>query len=122
MLKMKENTMLIPCCLLLVTLLTFVTSGFSDETAKLEDTMYAKVAKGALLYDNWPLEALVLIGKTHPSYPAEGKVKGDSTWRCKECHGWDYKGKAGAYSSGKHYTGIKGARVQVKTIDNGDNI
>ena len=44
---------------------------------------------------------------------------GDDTWRCKECHGWDYKGKAGAYASGKHFTGIKGvldAKTSKKSI------
>lgn len=30
------------------------------------------------------------------------------SWRCKECHGWDYKGADGAYSKGSHFTGIKG--------------
>ena len=34
--------------------------------------------------------------------------KPDTNWRCKECHGWDYMGKDGAYKSGKHATGIKG--------------
>ncbi len=33
---------------------------------------------------------------------------GSDTWRCKECHGWDYKGADGAYSSGSHYTGFPG--------------
>jgi cytochrome c553 len=47
---------------------------------------------------------------THPAYPAEGQTSGSSTWRCKECHGWDYMGAAGAYGSGSHSTGIKGVR------------
>ncbi|WP_432822777.1 c-type cytochrome [Trichloromonas sp.] len=63
---------------------------------------------GAQLYDNW----LKMTGKTvegnHPAYPAEAKKSGSSTWRCKECHGWDYIGKDGRYASGSHYTGIKG--------------
>ncbi|MDO8689788.1 MAG: c-type cytochrome, partial [Dehalococcoidia bacterium] len=29
-------------------------------------------------------------------------------WRCKECHGWDYAGKDGAYGSGSHKTGFVG--------------
>ncbi|MEE9463942.1 MAG: hypothetical protein V3W14_00020, partial [Candidatus Neomarinimicrobiota bacterium] len=33
---------------------------------------------------------------------------GKDTWRCKECHGWDYQGAAGAYGSGSHYTGFAG--------------
>ena len=30
------------------------------------------------------------------------------TWRCKECHGWDYLGAEGIYRRGSHYTGIPG--------------
>ena len=33
---------------------------------------------------------------------------GADTWRCKECHGWDYKGAEGAYGSGSHLTGFPG--------------
>jgi mono/diheme cytochrome c family protein len=33
---------------------------------------------------------------------------GADTWRCKECHGWDYKGVDGAYGSGSHKTGFAG--------------
>ncbi|MEJ1355156.1 MAG: cytochrome c [Candidatus Sedimenticola sp. (ex Thyasira tokunagai)] len=49
--------------------------------------------------------------KNHPAYPAEGKKQGFTTWRCKECHGWDYRGSQGAYSTGSHFTGIKGIRA-----------
>ena len=64
---------------------------------------------GGRLYDDWALT----IGKnppktTHPNYPATSTQKGSTTWRCKECHGWDYRGKEGAYGKGSHYTGIKG--------------
>ena len=48
--------------------------------------------------------------RSSAAYPASGKKKGATTWRCKECHGWDYKGAAGAYRSGSHFTGIKGVR------------
>ncbi|MBF0130462.1 MAG: hypothetical protein HQL33_10765, partial [Alphaproteobacteria bacterium] len=44
---------------------------------------------------------------THPSYQGKDQ-KDDVTWRCKECHGWDLKGKDGAYGSGKHFSGVKG--------------
>ncbi len=34
---------------------------------------------------------------------------GSTTWRCKECHGWDYKGLDGAYADGSsHFTGFTG--------------
>ena len=69
------------------------------------------ISRGGQLYDNWwaVLERQP-PKETHPAYPAAGKVKGAATWRCKECHGWDYKGADGAYGKGSHYTGIKGAR------------
>ena len=69
------------------------------------------VARGGQLYDNWMsvMEREAPEG-SHPAYPADGKKSGASTWRCKECHGWDYMGVAGAYASGSHRTGIKGVR------------
>lgn len=76
-----------------------------------DETDIFSIARGGVLYDNWygVLERDA-PANTHPSYPASGKQKGGSTWRCKECHGWDYKGAEGAYSKGSHFTGIKGVR------------
>ena len=69
---------------------------------------------GGRLYDKWWVDTELTPPKNnHPAYPAEGKAKAASTWRCKECHGWDYKGKDGAYRKGSHYTGIKGILDQV---------
>lgn len=67
------------------------------------------MARGGQLYDNWMsvMERDPPEGN-HPAYPAEAKKSGASTWRCKECHGWDYKGVNGAYAKGKHSTGIVG--------------
>ncbi|MEJ2118043.1 MAG: c-type cytochrome, partial [Alphaproteobacteria bacterium] len=43
------------------------------------------------------------------AWPASNtKKKGDVTWRCKSCHGWDLMGAKGAYASGSYKTGIKG--------------
>ncbi len=75
------------------------------------DEVESSIARGGQLYDKWWTGAKVDAPKTpHPSYPAEGKYmgKGGTDWRCKECHGWDYMGKDGAYGKGKHFTGIKG--------------
>lgn len=67
------------------------------------------VAVGGRLYDNWYATCGLPAPKnTHPAYPGSGKQSGASTWRCKECHGWDYAGKDGAYAKGSHYTGIGG--------------
>lgn len=68
-----------------------------------------QLAYGGRLYDAWwavlfrdPPE------ESHPAYPREGLLSGSATWRCVECHGWDYRGAEGRYGEGPHYTGIKG--------------
>jgi mono/diheme cytochrome c family protein len=69
------------------------------------------ITRGGTLYDKWyGALAKEPPKNTHPAYPAAGKQKGSSTWRCKECHGWDYKGVKGAYAKGSHYTGVMGVR------------
>ncbi|MBN2905446.1 MAG: cytochrome c [Rhodobacteraceae bacterium] len=68
------------------------------------------LAAGGRIYDNW-WEALDKSAPeyfTHPSYPETGTQTGAATWRCVECHGWDYKGAEGVYRAGSHYTGIMG--------------
>jgi thiosulfate dehydrogenase len=70
------------------------------------------VAIGGQLYDRW---WTVAEGATEPiedqalwATQSTNTRSGSTTWRCKECHGWDYKGDEGAYSSGSHYTGFIG--------------
>lgn len=68
------------------------------------------ISIGGQMYDKWYGVKDVKPPKgNHPSYV--GKKKGATTWRCKECHGWDLKGASGAYSKGSHYTGIKGLQA-----------
>jgi thiosulfate dehydrogenase len=40
---------------------------------------------------------------------------GANTWRCTECHGWDYRGVAGAYGTGSKRTGVAGIMGSTKT-------
>ena len=49
------------------------------------------IARGGQLYDNW-MDVLELDPPPgrHPAYSAAGQKDGAATWRCKECHGWDY--------------------------------
>ncbi len=89
-----------------VSILAFAQVSFAAEEV-------SSIARGGKLYDKW----YGVIGvdapkKSHPAYPADKKyaAKPGSNWRCKECHGWDYKGIDGAYSKGSHRTGIKGVR------------
>lgn len=73
------------------------------------------LAIGGRIYDNWwnALDVAEPRG-THPSYPEVGQKSGEATWRCKSCHGWDYRGKDGIYAEGSsNYTGIIGIRDAV---------
>jgi len=72
----------------------------------------ASIARGGRLYDKW----FKVIGaakptKTHPAWPSSNTAKkGNTTHRCKSCHGWDLMGKDGAYASGSYKTGIAGLK------------
>ncbi|MEK6575565.1 MAG: dockerin type I domain-containing protein, partial [Chloroflexota bacterium] len=69
----------------------------------------ADPVRGGAIYDRWWVMngAIAPIGD-HPLYPDIGPQTGSVTFRCKECHGWDYKGLDGAYGKGSHFTGIRG--------------
>lgn len=96
----------------LAIVLTWPVVVMSDDNPQISEFWHT--LQGGLMYDNW---AKVMFKKapeqTHPAYPAKGKKKGAGTWRCKECHGWDYRGVDGAYAKGSHYSGIKGIREWV---------
>jgi mono/diheme cytochrome c family protein len=73
----------------------------------------ASIARGGRLYDSWEKEkGSQSPTSRHPAYPREATYANSPTanWRCKECHGWDYKGRDGIYGRGRHRTGIKGIR------------
>jgi thiosulfate dehydrogenase len=69
------------------------------------------VSGGGVLYDKW----WEVLGTDAPmtdqplwKTQTTNTLTGGDTWRCKECHGWDYKGKDGVYGSGSHQTGFPG--------------
>jgi mono/diheme cytochrome c family protein len=73
--------------------------------------------KGGLLYDKWWVAAGTDEPEgTNPVYPTEENAmfkdpprSGPDTWRCKECHGWDYLGVDGFYGPpSSHFTNIEG--------------
>jgi len=72
----------------------------------------ADPVRGGLLYDTWwkvngAREPQPDVN--HPLYPVDGPLAGSTTFRCTECHGWDYKGVDGVYGSDiLHFTGIAG--------------
>lgn len=114
--KDEKKTAFIPLGLSLAALLLvfaftlFSSTVFGEGLSSASGERLAQVAKGGMLYDKWyaSLDKEDQPKSTHSAYPKIGKKKGGSTWRCKECHGWDYKGKNGHYKKGSHYTGIAG--------------
>jgi mono/diheme cytochrome c family protein len=73
----------------------------------------AVIAYGGLLYDNWISEKQVgTPAEDNPVWNLQttNTRTGAATWRCKECHGWDYKGVNGVYGNpnNSHYTGFGG--------------
>lgn len=83
--------------------------------------------RGGALYDNWwAVIDAEAPGTDHPLWAsrpdtASNTRSGADTWRCKECHGWDYEGANGAYGSGGHRTGIAGVlgtrKTQAEIVD-----
>ncbi len=74
----------------------------------------ADSTRGGALYDKfWDVTGMEAPTTDHPLWASRPDMtsnmrSGADTWRCKECHGWDYKGVNGAYGSGGHKTGIAG--------------
>jgi len=78
------------------------------------------LVRGGQLYDNWWKTTVDTKkpNKDHPLWKEQStnKRSGYDTYRCKECHGWDYRGKDGAYGKGSNYTGFKGVYEAAKKM------
>ncbi|MDA9981643.1 c-type cytochrome [Gammaproteobacteria bacterium] len=102
---MKRNK-LVWSSFCVVMLTSFAVTG-TLQAAEIESS----IARGAKLYDKWyKVIDVDAPTESHSLYPPDKAYaeKPGSNWRCKECHGWDYRGRDGAYASGKHSTGIPG--------------
>jgi thiosulfate dehydrogenase len=89
-------------------------------TAAAEPAPAGDRVRGGLLYDTWWVVLAAdeeeaeheMPGPTtdHPLWATQttNTRSGADTWRCKECHGWDYQGVDGAYGAGSHLTGFQG--------------
>jgi mono/diheme cytochrome c family protein len=73
----------------------------------------ASITNGGRLYDDWQWATGGRQALPHPAYPKNARYADvpQLTWRCRECHGPDYKGSEGVYATGEHATGIKGIRA-----------
>ena len=74
------------------------------------------IIRGAQLYDKW--YAVLGVDPPQGNMPiwdrqATNTRSGPDTWRCNECHGWDYRGAQGEYKAGSHYTGFPDLMTQV---------
>ncbi len=106
--------------LLLIAVITLVIAGSAlaaEATPSADD-----IIRGAQLYDKW----YAVLGVDPPAgnmpiwnRQSTNSRSGADTWRCSECHGWDYKGSQGEYQDGSHYTGFPDlwSLVQGLTVD-----
>lgn len=96
----------------------------------IDPSITESIIRGGLLYDNWMAElelseAEVPVGVNPYWLTGRGDSLGPSgsavnTWRCQQCHGWDYKGVEGAYGlepeTNPNYSNFGGIiKSQVKT-------
>lgn len=84
----------------------------AQKTLDMQGEVPGDAIVGGRIYDNWiiALDA-PLPAENHPLWDSQdfNQRSGVITWRCVECHGWDYKGFEGAYGSySNHYTGFPG--------------
>ncbi len=109
--RLSNANMLAASCLLLP-LLNSLGCTSSDDAPKPYDS--ADLHEGGRLYDRiWADTPTEDFTEDHPLWAARpdtssSDIGGTETWRCKECHGWDYLGVDGQYGAGNHRTGFPG--------------
>lgn len=56
----------------------------------------AAIARGGRLYGDWIKETgRSAPREVHPAWTGTAAASPGDTWRCRDCHGWDYQGKDG---------------------------
>jgi thiosulfate dehydrogenase len=82
-------------------------------------TQHPDLVEGAQIYDSW----YASLNVTAPSFnmpiwsrQSTNSRSGPDTWRCSECHGWDYKGVQGEYAFGSHKTGFLGVMASASNL------
>jgi len=87
--------------------LALVLGGCQADTASPDS-----IVRGGLAYDKWwkavPNAAEPAGNQPLWALQSSNERSGADTYRCKECHGWDYQGQDGAYGGGSHFTGFDG--------------
>ncbi|MGH1347614.1 MAG: hypothetical protein ACRBN8_39015 [Nannocystales bacterium] len=98
-------------------------SGCAETEDPVDAYDSADLHEGGRLYDRiWAETPSEDFTGDHPLWAARpdtssSGVGGTETWRCKECHGWDYLGVDGQYGTGNHRTGFPGIlRTQLSPL------
>jgi thiosulfate dehydrogenase len=98
--------------LMILFLIVVVSITFISVSAKENRQELSPVSRGAQIYDDWTKvipDAPVPVGNNPVwSRQTNNTRSGLDTWRCVECHGWDYQGNTGAFRSGSNFTGFPG--------------
>jgi thiosulfate dehydrogenase len=109
----------------LFVVISFLTSNAQASTFQTQSLFQVEtpspgnMIQGAILYDRW----YSALGQQAPEgdmpiwdRQSTNSRSGPDTWRCVECHGWDYKGSQGAYNSGSHFTGFPNISALVPNL------
>jgi cytochrome c553 len=112
-------TFLTPTFWLTSVVITMLALAGAQAVGQLGGTDLESVIRGGKLYDNWIGALGVKAPETNQplwALQTTNTRTGAGTWRCRECHGFDYKGKDGDYGAGTHLTGFPGVLgVQLKS-------
>lgn len=92
-----------------VLLFSLIVFSVNQVIAQAETPNDPDIVAGAQLYDKW--YSILQGGQPSGDMPIWSRQTTNSrsgldTWRCSECHGWDYLGVEGAYRSSSHMTGF----------------
>lgn len=107
--------------LFIASLLAIGCSSSPNNSTQSGEFTQANLVNGGAMYDKW----WVVAGLSEPSHDhplwaqrpdqTSNDRTGADTHRCKECHGWDYKGVSGLYGAGSHRTGFPGILATTKS-------
>ena len=115
------NASSIVATFLIASLLTIGCSDNPTEPMQTDRFAQADLVTGGAMYDKWWVVADISEPDgDHPLWSqrpdqTSNTRSGTDTYRCKECHGWDYKGVDGVYGAGSHRTGIPGILETTKS-------
>ncbi|HEY3311467.1 MAG TPA: c-type cytochrome [Anaerolineales bacterium] len=94
---------------ILILTIAIIILGVGTASAKNFQSANDDITTGGQLYDRW----YAVLGVSAPAgnmpiweRQTTNTRSGPDTWRCSECHGWDYRGSEGVYGSGSHATGF----------------